>query len=110
MSKRPGVCLWRRCWREQAAPTGASSILATTVRNEHSDGAVLSRRDEQLAVAGLADEEIGAGDLGAHFPIDELLQRYIHPVAAGAPLVELHFLDRRHSAGNPAVGLLHRGK
>src|SRR5438552_13938536 len=92
------------------APTGANSVFATAFRNEHSDGAILSRRDEQLAVAGLADEEIGAGDLGAHFPIDELLQRYIHPVAAGVPLVELDFLDRRHGAGNPVVGLLHRGK
>ena len=48
--------------------------------------------------------------LDAHFPIDELLQRYVHPVAAGVPLVELHFLDRRHGAGNPVVGLLQRGK
>lgn len=55
------------------SPTGANSVFATAVRNEHSDGAILSRRDKQLAVAGLADEEIGAGDLGAHFPIDELL-------------------------------------
>src|SRR5262245_41347900 len=31
--------------------------------NEHPDGAVLSRRDEQFALAGLADEEIGTGDL-----------------------------------------------
>ena len=70
ISKPPWICLWRRCWREQAAPTGANSVFATAVRNEHSNGAILSRRDEQLAVAGLADEEIGAGDLGAHFPID----------------------------------------
>src|SRR5262245_8126613 len=97
-------------WREQAAPTGAKSVFTTAVRNEDSDGAILSRRDEQLAVAGLADEEIGAGDLGAHFPIDQLLQRHIHPVAAGVPLVELHFLDRRHGAGDAVVGLLHRGK
>src|SRR6185295_7546944 len=62
------------------------------IRYEHADGAVLSRRDEELAVAGLADEEIGAGDFRAHFPVDELLQRHIRPVAAGIPLVELHFL------------------
>src|SRR5262245_66228412 len=61
-------------YHKYAAPTGADSVFTTAVRNEHSDGAILSRREEQLAVAGLTDEEIGAVDLGAHFPIDELLQ------------------------------------
>src|SRR5262245_65237244 len=110
MSKPTWSVPWHCGWRERAAPTGANSVYGTAVRNKHSDGAVLSRRDEQLAVAGLADEEIGAADLGAHFPIDEVLQRYIHPLAAGVPLVELHFLDRRHGAGYPVVGLLHRGE
>src|SRR5262245_62210001 len=78
--------------------------------NEHPDGTVLPRRDEQLAVAGLAQVEIGAGDARAHLLIDELLQRHVHPVATGVPYIELHFLDRRHGAGTPAVGLLHRGE
>src|SRR5262249_48042749 len=93
-----------------ATPTAANSVFAAVIRNQHSDGAILSRRDEQLAVASLADEKIGAGDLGPHFPIDELLQRHIHPIAAGVALVELYLLDRRHGARNPAAGLLHRGK
>ena len=44
---------------------------ALPVGNQHADGAILSRRDEQFAVAGLADVEVGARNGGAHSFVDE---------------------------------------
>src|SRR5262249_31558881 len=59
--------------RAISAKPARMEILFPRIRNEHADGAVLPRRDEELSVAGLADEEIRARDLRAHFPVDEIL-------------------------------------
>src|SRR3990170_2319207 len=80
------------------------------IRNEHPDGAVLPRGDEDLTVAAATDLQVCASDRRAQRRLDQFPQREIRASAAGVAYVKLELLDRRYRAGDSVIRPFHRGE
>src|SRR5689334_8334943 len=79
-------------------------------RHEHPDHSILSRSNEQLAIAALADVQIASLDHRTHRLVDELTECHVAASPIGLAYEELNLLDRRHRLRDAVVGLLQRGE
>src|SRR5688572_16610270 len=79
---------------------------ARRIWNQHPDSSILSRRQQQLTIAGSAEVEIGARKARAHRAVDKFLHRHAHAIAGRATHIELHFLYRRHGLRDTIVSFL----